>query len=302
MHKWRWLLIFGGIILIASCTPTTDIETDSPLSTATPENTPIYTPTVNAELPGYTSTTLEIIRNGKMYSILLGYDIGDALFRATPRPDVNMFQWYGDIPNVQSANIEWYGDFDNDGETEYLVSVYGRGAIGYVTILAVDYDESKDEYRIFDEIGFRASCFERWDDIEKDGIPEIVGKDEDFHYASGGGGADSVFSPIKIFHYNGQKFIDVTKQYPDLIEQDANHWLETIDNDAWGQGQFASVYASYLADMYLLDKRDEGIEVVSKLCINRLVPYIETQNPESTWSCDDFLIRIQDALSESGYD
>jgi len=224
VQKLTLLSILIGVVLVSSCAPNTiDESLKTPTVTTTPENTLTVTPTINAELPAYTSTTLEIIRNGKKYSVLLGYDIGEAFFNTTPRPDVNMYNWYGDTRNVRLANIERYGDFDHDGENEYFVSVYGRGAIGYVLILAIDYDQLKDEYKVFDEIGFRASCFERWDDIEKDGIPEIVAKNESFHYESGGGGADSVFSPIKIFRYNGKKFVGVTKEYPDLIEQDANH-------------------------------------------------------------------------------
>jgi len=54
--------------------------------------------------------------------------------------------------------------------------------------------------------------------------------------------------------------------------------------------------------MYLLDKKDEGVEVFSELCVKRLIPYIKSINPESTWSCDEYLIRVKDALSKSGYD
>ena len=303
MQKLTLVLILISVLLVSSCASNTINESHkTPTVTTTPENTLTITPTIDAELPAYTSTTLEIIRNGEKYSVLLGYDIGEAFFYATPRPDVDMSNWYGDTRNVRSANIERYGDFDHDGENEYFVSAYGRGAIGYVLILAIDYDQLKDEYKVFDEIGFRASCFEQWDDVEKDGIPEIIAKDEDFHYESGGGGADSVFSPIKILRYDGEKFVGVTKEYPDLIEQNANHWLEAIENDAWGQGQFKSIYASYLADMYLLGKKDEGIEVFSELCAKRLIPYIKSNNSESTWSCDEYLISVKDALSKSGYD
>lgn len=300
----KWILTILGLALIASCAPWENIETATPEPSLpfTPENTPTTVPTVNSELPGYTSTSLEIVRDGKKYSVLMGYQTGEAFWRVTPHPDVNMSNWYGDVRQTSSANLEWYGDFDNDGETEYLVSSYSVGNTLYVSILAIDYDNSKDEYRVFDEIGFRATSIDRWDDIEKDGNPEIIGADEAFHYESGGAGADSAFSPIKIFRYNGQKFVGVTKEYPDLIEQDSKHWLEAIGNDAWGQGQFNSIYASYLADMYLLGKQDEGIKVFTDLCESRLIPYVKKQNSETTLNCSDLLTSIQEALSKSGYD
>lgn len=291
--------MFGliGTLLVSACASNSiDVTPEVPTFTTTPESTLTPTPTINAELPAYTSVTLDIIRNDKKYSILLGYNIGEAFWYATPHPDVDMRKWLGDVRAVSSANIKRYGDFDFDREKEYLIAIYGLNA-GDVLLLAIDYDKSADEYKIFDEVDF-----ERLDDIEHDGIPEIITKDFSFHYESGGGGADSVFSPIKIFRYNGQKFVDVTKEYPDLIKQEADHWLEMIDNDAWGQGQSTSIYASYLADMYLLGKKDEGIRIFSDLCVKRLIPYFKSNNPESTWSCNEFLIRVKDALSKSGYD
>lgn len=296
MNKLIWFWLFSSIIL-TSCSShrpsSLPAEEISP-----PENTPTATP----QLPPYTSTSLELSRNGKQYRVFLGYDWGDVLFRVTPEPDQNISDLFEEALNVRLANIEWYGDLDADGETEYLVTVLGRGAYSYEIILAIDYDAAKDEFRIFDRIGFRSSAFDRWDDLEGDGIPEMVAKDEGFHYESGGGGADAVFSPLKIFHYNGEKFVSVTQDYPELIEQDAQGWLESIENDADGQGQFGSIYAAYLADMYLLGKKEEGIQVFWDKCMQRYIPYLETQNPESTLSCDEFLFRIQEALAKSGYE
>lgn len=297
MQKLVLLLILIGVVLISACAPNSiDRTYEIPTITTTPENTLTLTPTFSTELPAYTSTTLEIIRHGKKYSILLGYDMGEAFFYATPRPDVNMANWYGDTRNVSSADIERYGDFDHDGEDEYLVSLFGRGAQAYVVILAIDYDKVKDEFRIFDEIGFYNPV--KWDDLEKDGIPEIIAKDEGYSSVF----SAAVFAPLKIFRYDGNKITGVTQAYPNLIEKDVEHWLEMIDNDALGQGQFDSIFASYLADMYMLSKKDEGIKVFVELCESRYVPYVKRYNPDSTLSCGEFLIQVQNRLQEYGYD
>lgn len=292
MQKLALLLVLIITMLISSCV-SNSVNRTPELPTITPESTLTSTPIIEAGLPAYTSTNIEIIRNGKKYSILLGYDMGEAFWYVTPRPDDNLFT--DGIRNISFANIKRYGDFDNDGEFEYLVSVSGRGAIAYESIFAIDYDKIKDEYRIFDEIGFRNST--NWNDIENDGIPEIIAKDELYISRF----STTVFAPLKIFHYDGEKFIGITQKYPDLIEEDIKHWLEMIDSDAWGQGQFDSIYASYLADMYLLGKKDEGIKVFLELCKSRYIPYIKTYNPDSTLNCDDFLLRVQDSLKEHGY-
>lgn len=299
MQKSTLPLFLIITLFISSCVSNAINKTPE-VSTATPmaENILTVAPTINAELPAsvYTSTTLEIIRHGKKYSILLGYDIGEASMYATPRPDVNMPGWYDNTRNVSFADIKRYGDFDHDGENEYLVVVSGRGAKAYTTILAIDYDKVKDEYEIFDEIDFYNSI--RWDDIENDGIPEIVAKDESYVVRF----SAAVFAPLKIFHYDGNKFVAVTQTYPDLIEKDVEHWLEMIDTDASGQGQFDSIYASYLADMYLLSKKDEGIKVFLELCDSRYIPHVKAYNPDSTLSCNVFLLQVQNRLKEYGYD
>lgn len=199
------------------------------------------------------------------------------------------------------AGIEWQGDLDGDGEIEYLVKGYSVAAGVSVTILAVGYDRSAAEYQILAEQSYRLAAFDRIDDIEGDGNPEIIAKDQDFHFASGGGGADTVFSPIQIIHYSSKMFVPATRDYPKLIEQDAQHWLEGIHNNAWGQGQEPGVYASYLADMYLLGQQEEGIQVFSELCQEYLVSYMNEEYSGTDWDCAEFLSRIQAALSQTGY-
>ncbi|MFT3894115.1 MAG: hypothetical protein QM730_20990 [Anaerolineales bacterium] len=304
MNRLVGLLFLCSSIFIVSCSTRISnerinllTEAATPVITDTPSST--FTPAANSNLLGYTSTTLEIMRKGERYTVLLGYDIGEAFFRLTPRPEDNM---QDDIrAGLQTANLEWYSDLDSDGEIEYLVAVYGRGARPSCSVLAVDYDAQKNEYRIFDSIDGQCVISTDWNDIDNDGNPEIIGRDENFHYLAGGAGADRAFSPIWIMHYDGKKFTSVTKQYPDLIEQDANKWLEAVDNDTWGQGQYQSVYASYLADMYLLGKEDEGVQVFLDLCSKRLEPYIKGQNPEADFSCNELLEQITDAIIKAGF-
>jgi hypothetical protein len=235
----------------------------------------------------------------------LGSDVtGEAFQNATPQPDLNIDDLRNSIRDVRNISLARYGDFDADGEIEYLVVAHERSAsvFGILSILAIDYDSSDDEYRVFDELrssavnGTRASM----EDIEPDGNPEIIGKDEEFHRAIGGSEEESIFAPIKIYRYNGGEFINVTREYPELVEKDANENLQPMDNEQ--QVLFPSWYASYLADMYLLGKQDEGIAVFNELCTNHLQPYMVEQHPETAWNCEQFFDTIQDALSTFGYD
>lgn len=291
MQKWIYVTILCGFVTIASCTP------------INPELAATHTSTISADVPGYLSSSLVINRNGKTYNVVLGYDVtGEAFQNTTPQPDLNIDELRSSIRDIRDVRLTRYGDFDADGEIEYLVVANERrqSMFGILLLLAVDYDSSKDEYRIFDEIRSSAVNLARIEDIEQDGNPEIIGKDEEFHRAIGGSEDESMFAPIKIYRYNGQEFVSVTREYPDLVEKDANINLQPMDNEQ--QVLFPSWYASYLADMYLLGKQNEGIDVFNELCANHLQPYMLEQNPETTWSCEQFLVTVQDALSKSGYD
>lgn len=303
LHHWKTSIYLLALLLIASCAapqpmttlPMTANRAAPPITAPAPTGTPAPIVTVQATvgIPGYTKITLEIERAGRKYSVLLGYDIGEAWFYQTPAPDYDLSLLGEDAMNITFANLAWHSDVDLDGEREYFLTVSGRGAYPVYGLLAVDYDPVVDGYRVFDTVYFRAPCFDRWEDLEQDGIPEILAKDEEFHYAVGGGGADSVFSPLLILRYNGQKFAHVTHEYTDRLDVDAQHWLESIENDANGQGQFATIYAAYLADMYRLGKLDEIKQVYQEACERKLLPFYKGIDPESTFSCDEYFNSVE---------
>ncbi len=251
-----------------------------------------------AELPGYLITTLEIIRRGKSYSVPLGYDLGQAFWHTTPSPNTSVLDHSG-LPEIDQAQLEWYGDIDGDGEYEYIVRLSIHCAVGCVEVAVVDYDPQQDSFRIFDSVNFRASAFQSISDLNQDGSPEIIGRDEDFTLAMGYPGAATGISPIKIYRYNGQKIANVTRQYPEAIEQDANTWLDSVKTGTGGRDQIALAIPAYLADMYLLGRREEGIQMFIQLCTRDL--YSGHGIAEAEKECNDFLNRVQNALSETGY-
>ncbi len=279
------ILMLAGMWFAAACSTTNSRLPPSPTSTPSAALM-ASTPTPRVTLPAYTLTTLEIEREGNHYQVKLGIAAGEAFFRATPGPLLPPG------PLVNSASIQWYGDFDHDGETEYLVAVWAPAAGCSENILAIDYDASQDAYRVFDSFGGDCTAIDRLDDLDKNGVPELVGKDLDYHYDACGGGMASVFSPIAILRYDGQKFARVTSQYPTLVEKDAEHWLEGIKTEAWGQGQDTSFLAAYLADMYTLNKKDQGETTFLRYC---------AEYPAVHMTCAELLQAVKAALVKNGY-
>lgn len=294
-HSASILLLLFSLVVVSACSPATltpatakpDLEITS---TITP---PLDLTPEKDEIPGYIKTTLEINRNGRAYSVVLGYSIGDAYLHITPAPDYDLDSLYGKNLNRRSAFLYWMGDVDQDGEKEYLLEAYSPGARGLMILLAVDYDAKLDEYRIFDEMGFDIASSGDWDDIEKDGIPEYLAKNASYPY-SFDGPMLVAFSPLYILRYDGKQFVEVTESYPDLLVEVVDHWQEAIENDAWGQGQFASIYAAYLRDMFLLGEQEEGLQYYTEQCNARLYP----NSNDPLRNCDALLDRIKKAINE----
>lgn len=289
------LLFLFSVVLISACSPATltPVTTIPDLEISSTEAPPLDQTPEKDEIPGYIKTTLEINRNGRAYSVVLGYDIGDGYLHITPEPDYDLDSLYGKNLNRLSASLNWVGDVEQDGEKEYLLEAYSPGARGRILLLAVDYDITHDEYRIFDEKGFDIASSGHWDDIENDGIPEYLAKNASYPY-SFDGPMLVAFSPLYILRYDGKQFVEVTESYPDLLVEDADHWQEAIENDAWGQGQFASIYAAYLRDMFLLGEQDEGLQYYTEQCNARLYP----NSNDPLRNCDALLDRIKKAINE----
>jgi hypothetical protein len=254
------IIIYFSISACGNSAPFLSI-TSTPSSTYTPipSVTPSPSPTSSTpEVPALVKTSLEFYRNGKAYEIIIGYGIGNAFFYATPRPEIpeNLI----DVTTGMSAELKRYGDFDNDSEREFIVSILACGANCSETIRLYEYNAEKDEYYV--AYTFNAPINDITD-INNDGSlefittgPCVIGDD-----CSGGW---AFFSALKILRYENNKFVEVTSEFPELIENDAEKFLklakENKDDAAY------NTLRIYLFDMYRLGKMDEALSVFDKIC------------------------------------
>jgi hypothetical protein len=232
------------------------------------------------------------MRNGKTYEMPLGYDVGRAWWNQDSKiPDLP--QTYDNKLNINDINTQWIGDIDADGDLEYIVELVFCGAYCSSEVQIIHYDSAMDGYRVFDKIsGYGA---ENYLDADKDGNPEIISQDYDYQFNVGGGGATRWIAPIKIYRYEirNQKFEAITSEYPDLVTKDATTFLEEIKSEKGNNANFLKLPA-YLYDMYLIGKQDEGTKIFNDVCPQYIKPIME--NPD--WTCDDYLVRVQETLSE----
>lgn len=268
--------------------PATQVETSAAYPTVI--SNPAPTQSLSSEQYGTVKYSLEAIRNGKTYELLLAYQIRHQGSQTYYFPETNP-----EI-NVTDANMQWVGDIDADGELEYIIELVFCGVYCSNEVQVFHYDATMDNYQVLDTLsGYGA---EKYIDINTDGNPEIISQDYDYQFKVGGAGATRWLSPIKIYRYEiaKQKFAVVTNEYPDWVTNDANSFLKEIKSDKSSIANFLKL-AAYLYDMDVLGRQEEGIKIFSEVCPQYVKPTIE--NPD--WTCEGYLSDIQKILSETKF-
>jgi hypothetical protein len=252
---------------------------DNPTPTLIPET---------LEVPALVKTSLEFYREGKTYEVVVGYNIGSAFFVATPRPELPQKQ---SEAGAKSANLIWYSDIDNDGETEFIVSLLFCGAYCTEAIQVYEYDPADDNYYVADQFGAKFaldSCM----DIDKDGNPELITGSYGFCYNCSIHTA--IFSAITILRYEQGELKDVTKEFPGLIEQDAEDFLVPLKENNDPQSMGYTRLASYLYDMYRLGRLEEAQPIFDELCEAVVKPTIS----RTDFDCEEYRTKVETAIYE----
>jgi hypothetical protein len=267
VHSFAIIIYFSisACSSLASFSSMNVTPSPSEINTQIPTATPLPSPTSSIpKVPALVKTTLEFYRNGKTYEIIVGYDVGKAFFYATPRPEFPTEKW--EKAGANSAELERYGDLDYDGETEFIVSLLYCGAGCAESIQIYEYDVKNDKYYVADEF---YTAVNEYTDINSDGSLELITTGF-CSYCRGGG-----YSALEILRYENGKFVDVTTEFPELIQKDAEKFLELSkaneDDDAY------VALPVYLYDMYRLGKMNEARPIFDNICADvvkqPLMPY-----------------------------
>ncbi len=280
--------------LISACSSSAPFPTATPNASATytpiPSIVPSLSPTSSTpQVPGLVKTTLEFYRGGKTYEIIVGYDVGNAFFYATPRPEFPSEKW--DKAGANSAEFERYGDFDNDGETEYIVSLMYCGAYCSESIQIYEYDEVTDSYYVADEFGAKYPAVDNYTDLNNDGNPEIITANYGFCYQCGG--AVAALATFMILRYENGNFVDISNEFPDLIQQEADKFLKSAIENTHDS---TILLPAYLYNMYRLEKMNEARPVFDQVCKTVIAP--NRSNSDYKFDCDQFIIDVEKSIQE----
>lgn len=255
-------------------------ESPAPIVTQTPSPT-----SSTPEVPALVKTSLEFYRNGKTYEIIVGYAVGDAFGYATPRPKFPE-KWFE--AGANSAELERYGDFDYDGEREFIVSLMYCGAYCSESIQVYEYDAKNDKYNVADEFGTKYPAVDEYVDINVDQSLEIITSNFGFCYNCST--ASLALSALMILRYENSKFVDVTTEFPELIFQDADLFLESAKANE--QDAAAITLPAYLYNMYRLGRIDEARPIFDHVCAIVLKPNL------SNFDCAQFRTKVEKAITE----
>lgn len=146
-------------------------------------------------------------------------------------------------------------DLDGNREPEVLIDLFTGGAHCCTYSLIYRYNPKTQTYSS-DRYEWGNGGYEL-KDLDRDGIPEFRGRNDTFAYAFGSYAASGY--PLQIWQYRQGKMVDVTRQHPKLIYNDAFYWWQTFqerknDSVEYGKGPLAA----YLANKYLLGQGQDG--------------------------------------------
>jgi hypothetical protein len=151
-------------------------------------------------------------------------------------------------------------DLDGDREPEVVLPLDWNGAHCCSWWRVYRYDASRKTYRPVNRFWGNTGAAPSLRDVDGDGRPELVSRDDRFAFRFGAGYADSAY-PIQIWAYDQGRFRDVTRRFPGLIERDAvRHWRAYRSKR--GTPSARPPLAAWAADEYQLEL---GAEVQREL-------------------------------------
>ncbi len=185
----------------------------------------------------------------------------------------------------QDEDVFAIQDLDGDGEPEVIVDFSSGGAHCCASSLIFQYDPQAEQYTSIQHLWGEGQGATRRQDLDGDGTPELIHYDSRFAYAFGSF-ADSGL-PIRIWQYRDGEMINVTRNYPKQVYDDAFKWWQRYTEANRQGADVKGILAAYLANKHLLDEAEDGWQ--------RLEQIYQAEDRQQ------FFARLREFLVETGY-
>lgn len=177
------------------------------------------------------------------------------------------------LDNIYDVSLE---QFQPNGNKYYLFQLYSGGAHCCTSLLVT---EIRDNKVFVLDTGFYGNSGYVIEDLNKDGIKEIISGNDMFAYAFTN--YSETRFPLKVDKFENGKLVDITGRFKnDLImevgyfEEDLNEIIkagyecpETDDEDTFNTdaGSVKTILAAIVADYYSLGQVDRGYDLINKV-------------------------------------
>jgi hypothetical protein len=185
----------------------------------------------------------------------------------------------------QDEDVFAIQDLDGDGEPEVIVDFYSGGAHCCSSSFIFRYDPQAEQYTSIQHLWGEGQGATRRQDLDNDGTPEIIHYDSRFAYAFGSFAESGL--PIRIWQYRDGEMINVTRNYPKQVYDDAFKWWQLYTEAKQQGSDVKGLLAAYLANKYLLNESEDGWQRLEQV-------YQEEDRQQ-------FFTKLREFLVETGY-
>lgn len=157
-------------------------------------------------------------------------------------------------------DLQWQ-NLDDDNRPELILIVSTPGASCCTTLSVAYFNEAQNQYQLTDALYRKYTLGFDVVDLDGDGVVEFRTLNEDFNYALGGASVVSFYSPLQIWRFEAGRLIEVTAEFPSLVQDHADYWLEDEE-------LLCSIFGAgaYLAEMAMLDQIEVGWATIATRC------------------------------------
>ncbi len=146
-------------------------------------------------------------------------------------------------------------DLDGDGEPEILIDLFPRDRRCCAYSLIYRYLPASGQYSYVQHPWGAAGY--QLKDFDQDGVPEFESLDRRFGLRFASSYAEAA-APLQIWQYRQGQMFDVTRQYPNLVAEDAEKLWQSYQLLSSSGQDVRSVLAAYLANKILLGQGQEA--------------------------------------------
>jgi hypothetical protein len=153
-------------------------------------------------------------------------------------------------------------DLDGDGQLEVLLDLFSGGAHCCFSTLVHQWDAVTATYAAVRHAW--GNPYPRLRDVDRNGMFEFISADDRFAYAFACYACGAL--PIQVWHYELGRFVDVTREFPDVVRKDAAAlWKSYRAARGSTFPEVRGILAAWLADQALLGRASAGWRKLEQL-------------------------------------